>query len=76
MAGERNHKSSKIEISYKKGRDDKGNDIIKKISFSGIDISATDDNLYKFADAVANALNFESTKLAVREVAKISEVTE
>lgn len=70
---ERNLKSSKVEISYKKGKDDKGNDIIKKISFSGIDLDATDESLHAFALAIAEALNYNHTKLAVREVAKITE---
>lgn len=65
-------KEVKAEVNYKMGTDDKGNDIIKKASFSNIDKQASDNAILKFEKAIAEVLNYSATSYEVRENSSIS----
>ncbi|MGL4847576.1 MAG: DUF1659 domain-containing protein [Clostridium sp.] len=56
-----------FKVSYAKGTDDKGNDIIKSQSFRGINVDLTPEDLYGFGSLIEGLLNYEVSGFGLDE---------
>lgn len=60
-------KELELKVSYKKGTDDKGNDIIKKQSFNNVNSELTPEDMYLFGEAVGEVINYSLTAIETEE---------
>ncbi|MCR6513424.1 MAG: DUF1659 domain-containing protein [Clostridium sp.] len=56
-----------LKVSYLKGQNESGKDIIKSQRFSNLNLSATKEGLYAVASEIANLIAFPLSELAVEE---------
>lgn len=60
-------KELSLKVSYKKGTDDKGNDIVKGQSFKDINSELDAEDMYLFGEAVGEILNYSLTGIDTEE---------
>ncbi|MGL4849200.1 MAG: DUF1659 domain-containing protein [Clostridium sp.] len=58
---------AELKVSYAKGTDDKGNDIIKSQSFRGINVESAPEEIHGFASLIEGLLNYEVTGFSLDE---------
>ncbi|MGL5414579.1 MAG: DUF1659 domain-containing protein [Clostridium sp.] len=56
-----------LKVSYAKGTDDKGNDVIKSQSFRGINVEVSPEDLYGFGGLIEGLLNYTVSGFSTEE---------
>lgn len=67
----KNLKKLTLKVEYQKGEDNKGNPIIKRQSFSKVNLEVTSAGLKLFADKVSEVLNYPVTYIGTEEEYKL-----
>lgn len=56
-----------VKVSYKKGTDSKGNDVIKGQSFKNINVELGHEDMHSFAELVGEVINYSLTDISTEE---------
>lgn len=56
-----------VKVSYKKGTDSKGNEIIKDQSFKNINLELENEDMHSFAELVGEVINYSLTDISTEE---------
>lgn len=56
-----------VKVSYKKGTDSKGNDIIKYQSFKNINVELQHEDMHTFAELAGEVINYSLTDIGTEE---------
>lgn len=61
-----------LKITYNKGKDDKGKDIIKYQRFKDINLNATDEDIYAVGEALSEVVNYPAVSVEREETSLLS----
>ncbi len=62
-----------LKITYNKGKDDKGKDIIKYQRFKDVNLNATDEDIYAIGVALSEVVNYPAVSVEREEASLLSE---
>ncbi|MGL4876144.1 MAG: DUF1659 domain-containing protein [Clostridium sp.] len=58
---------AELKVSYAKGKDSKGNDIIKSQSFRAVNVEARPEDIHGFGKLIQGVLNYDVTGFSLDE---------